>query len=130
MTWEDAEGIIDDQINIISLYGGMIRNIRCGGNLNNMGVGLDYQKRTLSTNLWWKKGSRITDEDYPWSCTKPIGYNEVDVEDLALKNLEEDNEPPGGWEDLTDKQREDIMFPSNDPFREQHDPVLGNFRWV
>ena len=73
MTWEDAEGIIDDQINIISLYGGMIRNIRCGGNLNNMGVGLDYQKRTLSTNLWWKKGSRITDEDYPWSCTKPIG---------------------------------------------------------
>ncbi len=74
--WEDAEGIIDDSINIICLYGGMVRNIRCNGDLNNMGIGLNYQKRSLSTNLWWKKGSRNVDDDYPWSCSKPLGFEE------------------------------------------------------
>jgi len=77
MMWEDAEGIIDDNISIICLYGGMIRNIRCNGNLDNMGIGLDYQKRSLSTTLWWKKGARTIDENFPYSCSKPLGFEET-----------------------------------------------------
>ena len=42
------------------------------------------------------------------------GLIEYDSDTERIRRLEEDNEPPEGWEDLTDQQREDINFPSYD----------------
>lgn len=74
ITWEDVTHSIDETHNIVCLYGGMIRNIKDTPKLDEMGICLDYQKRTLSVNSWWKKGNRTLGPNFPFDITKPNGF--------------------------------------------------------
>jgi hypothetical protein len=72
--WGDMEMVMNEQANIVCLYGGMIRNLKMDAQMDGIGISLDYMRRSLSNELWWKKGNRILTDKFPNEITKPLFF--------------------------------------------------------
>lgn len=70
LSWQDMEDILHDRANILSLYGGMQRCLTKFETIHDIGINMDYNKRNIVSESWWKKGHRITDESFPYTMTK------------------------------------------------------------
>jgi hypothetical protein len=75
ITWEDMNLVLHNEANIICLYGGMIRNLKSSADIDEMGISLDYIRRSLSKTLWWEKGFRNITTLFPNELTTPIGFS-------------------------------------------------------
>jgi hypothetical protein len=74
ITWEDMMEVVNEKAEILSLYGGMVRNLKNSHDLLKVGISMDYIRRSLAAQIWWKKGHRILSEEYPYELTKPEGF--------------------------------------------------------
>jgi len=72
LTWTDMEDLIHEKASILSIFGGMVRNLISLSDVNDMGVNMDYQRRSIVNQPWWKKGHRVVNAmTYPYEITKP-----------------------------------------------------------
>lgn len=72
LTWEDMEDLIYERCNILSIFGGMVRNLTRIDDIEDMGVNMDYNRRNIITEPWWRKGHRVLGEDYPREITSVV----------------------------------------------------------
>ena len=70
ITWPDMEDLIHERATILSIFGGMVRVLTQVEHIEQMGVNMDYSKRCIINNLWWKQGFRVFNpETHPNSLT-------------------------------------------------------------
>lgn len=75
LTWKDVEELLQEPpiVEIICLFGGMVRKLKPGADLDEMGIYLDYLRRNLKAESWWKKPhTRKTTINFPNELTKPL----------------------------------------------------------
>jgi hypothetical protein len=90
ITWEDVTGILRRDREVHVLYGTISRMLKAEFDYEKVGVCIDYNKREVSSDLWWDKGSRLFDID--GSIHNPISYplghtKEKDCKDLSYLDI-------------------------------------------
>jgi DNA polymerase type B, organellar and viral len=76
LNWDDLVGIVTGKYNIVSIFAGMVRNLKDIHNVDDMGIFPDYIQRSVSVNNWWENGKNrmIDPTTWPYGITKPIGF--------------------------------------------------------
>lgn len=59
LDWNDMVGILTSSCKVIAHYGGMSRKLKLEHEVDQIGISIDYNRRTVSEELWWEKGVRI-----------------------------------------------------------------------
>lgn len=67
--------VLLEEVEVLCVFGGMIRNIVKDPSVEEIGISLDYKQRSLSCKNWWKGGNRIITESYPYAITYPQGFH-------------------------------------------------------
>lgn len=61
VTWNDLIYVMKREAEIHLIYGTMTRSLKTEVDYENVGITIDYNKREISSELWWDKGSRLFD---------------------------------------------------------------------
>jgi len=61
VTWNDLIYVMKREAEIHLIYGTMTRSLKTEVDYEKVGIAIDYNKREISSELWWDKGSRLFD---------------------------------------------------------------------
>lgn len=73
ITWQDFLDVSKGEAMIECLFSCMVRSLSTDPDIKHMGIGLDFKRRNLASQLWWNKGKRNFVKDK--FITTPLGFN-------------------------------------------------------